>query len=245
MPPQSFSSNPDRTLNQLTNVEINDLTLATGDVIIYDAPSSRWKNGPEGSSGNSATIDVTETPTDATYYPTFVDSAGTTKTLRCNAGAPAWSVNPSTGEFLLLPTIKVGGAISNGRVAIGANAGATGSGLDSTCVGNNSGNINQGIGSCAFGLNAGESRQANGGVAIGANSAIDRQGRSSIAIGNLSANGLPQPDNQICINSSGLAFTGANPASCYINQLAQRDNGSGVGNVSYDPVSHELTYSGT
>jgi hypothetical protein len=245
MAPQSFSNNPDRTLNQLTNVEIDDLTLATGDVIIYDAPSSRWKNGPEGSTGNAGTINVTETDTDASYYPTFVDSAGNTKTLRCNAGTTPWSVNPNTGEFLLQPTIKVGGAVSNGRVAIGANAGQTGAGIDSTCCGNGAGNINVGIGSCSFGLNAGASRQANGALALGANSAVDRQGRSSIAIGNLSANGTPQPDNQICINSSGLAFTGPNPASCYINQLARRDNGSGNGNVSYDPVSKELTYSTT
>ena len=244
MPSSSFSSNPDRTLNQLTNVEIDNLTLATGDVIIYDAPSSRWKNAPEATSGSAATIDITETNTDASYYPTFVDAAGNAKTLRCNAGTTPWSVNPNTGEFLLIPTIKVGGDITNGRVAIGANAGTT-SGIDSTSVGHNAGNIDQGTNTCAYGVNAGEQRQASGGVAIGANSAVDRQGRSSIAIGNLSANPAPQPDNQICINSSGLAFIGANPQACYINQLARRDNGSGANNVSYDPVSHELTYSTT
>ena len=240
---KSFSTAPEFPVAGLTDVKLDQLTLATGDVLSYTSTDKLWKNLPNG--GSSVAIDITETNTDASYYPTFTDSAGTSKVLRCNAGTTPWSVNPNTGEFLLQPTIKVGGAISNGRVAIGANSGQTGAGIDSTCVGNGSGNINVGIGSCSFGLNAGASRQANGACAIGANSAVDRQGRSSIAIGNLSANGTPQPDNQICINSSGLAFTGANPASCYINQLARRDNGSGNGNVSYDPVSHELTYSTT
>ena len=55
MPPQSFSSNPDRTLNQLTNVAIDDLTLATGDVIFPSTASAltlekwtgrfKWKFG--------------------------------------------------------------------------------------------------------------------------------------------------------------------------------------------------------
>ena len=87
-------------------MELDALTLADDDVIKYDIADGLWKNAPDSASGgNAASIDVTETNTAAAYYPTFVDAAGTNKVLRCNAGTTPWSVNPNTGEFLLLPTM--------------------------------------------------------------------------------------------------------------------------------------------
>ena len=207
MPGQSFSDNPDRTLNQLTNVEIDDLTLATGDVIIYDATDSRWKNAPETAGGNAATVDITESDIDATYYPTFVDSAGTTKKLYCNAGTTPWSVNPNTGEFLLQPTIKVGGSVSNGRVAIGANAG-TSSAVDSTAVGHLAGGTGQSSGTVAVGYLSGQTLQGRDSVAVGNNAGNSGQNRSCCAIG-LNAGSTGQMDNAVAVGAlAGQATQG-------------------------------------
>ena len=245
MSPLSFSQTPEPALGQILDVTLDPLTLADDDVIKYDITDKIWKNAPDGASGgNAATIDVTENNSDGLFYPTFVDSAGTTKTLNCNASTTPWSVNPNTGEFLVIPTIKVGGDIANGRVAIGANAGVN-SLQDTTNCGHSAGEADQQINACAFGLNAGNSRQQANACAFGPNSAVDRQGRSSVAVGNGAAGVGPQPDNQICLNASGIAFTGTNAQACYINPIARRDNGSGVGNLSYNTLTFEVTYSGT
>ena len=239
-----YSSPQPPSLGQIKNVAIDLNTLANDEVIKYDAISQLWKNGPDGASGgNAATIDVQDNTTDNPFKPTFISGvAGVNKTLNCSN--TNWTINPGTGEFLFLPTIKVGGSVSNGRVAVGANAGAN-AGLNTTALGNSAGQTDMGANAVAIGYNAGLGRQAAGAVAIGFNSANDRQGRGSIAIGNSAADGTPQPDNQVCINTSGIPFVGADPQACYINQLARRDTGLGAGLVSYDFSTHQLTYSGT
>ena len=240
-----YSDNGRANLGGLRNVLINQTTLADAEVIKYDAVSQLWKNAPDGASGgNAATIDVQDNTTDNPFKPTFISGvAGVNKTLNCSN--TNWTINPGTGEFLFLPTIKVGGAVSNGRTAVGANAGAVNAGLNTTAIGNSAGQTDMGANAVSIGYNAGLGRQAAGAVAIGFNSANDRQGRGSIAIGNSAADGTPQPDNQVCINTSGIPFTGADAQACYINQLARRDTGLGAGLVSYDFSTHQLTYSGT
>ena len=61
------------------------------------APS--WGTGGGGSTG---TINITDTPTSGTYYPTFVDSAGTSKILRADVSTTPMTYNPLTGTLTTL-----------------------------------------------------------------------------------------------------------------------------------------------
>tara|TARA_R110000822_G_scaffold116803_1_gene248629 strand:- start:2590 stop:3309 length:720 start_codon:yes stop_codon:yes gene_type:complete len=235
-----YSSRKALSVNGLTNATIAP-TPTDDDVLTYKSASNSWVNQAVGSA--ATTIDVVDNTIDASFKPTYIAGvAGTNKTLNCSN--TNWTINPGTGEFLFLPTIKVGGDVANGRVAVGANSG-TNSAQDTTSCGHNAGNVDQNLNACAFGLNAGLERQSANACAFGPNCAVDRQGRSSCAFGNGAAGVAPQPDNQICINASGIAFTGTQSQACYINPIARRDNGSGVGNMTYNPTTFEITYSGT
>jgi len=178
---KSFSTAPEFPVGGLTDVKLDQLTLTTGDVLSYTSSDKLWKNTPAGGGGNTF-IDITQTNTDANYYPTFTDSAGLNKVLRCDQTAPGWSANPNTGEFLLFPTMKVGGAIANGRVAIGADSG-TSSGIDATAVGHNAGGTGQSTGCVAVGVNAGQTLQGRDSLAVGNNAGNSGQNRGCIAIG--------------------------------------------------------------
>ena len=48
---------------------------------------------------NASTINITDTDTAGTYYLTFVDDSGNTKTLRCDKTLTPLSYNPNTGIF--------------------------------------------------------------------------------------------------------------------------------------------------
>ena len=148
----------------------------------------------------------------------------------------------------------------NGAVAVGVNAGQQLQGVNSIAIGNGTTSTSQGNTAVAIGLQAGAASQGLDAVAIGDTAGNDTQGAGAIAIGNgagavtqgansiaigNSAGILSQPINQICLNSSGASFAGALASATYINTLRQVDNGSGVGNVSYNAATKELTYSGT
>jgi hypothetical protein len=162
----------------------------TGQVLTSNgATAPTWETLP------AADPSVVETDTDATYYPVFVDGAGSGITLRADTTTTPISVNPNTGDFNVGSTLK----LTQSELAVGKNAGAatqgdfstaigygTGSntqGSYSTAIGFNSGNNLQG-GSCvAIGSRAGESRQVGAGVAIGFWSARRDQGSKAVAIG--------------------------------------------------------------
>lgn len=288
-----YSSPKPPSIGDLNNVNVDITTLATNDVIKFNELTNLWENAPDSASGGTANdILITDTNTDATFYPTFCDGAGLSQAIRCDQNPASWNINPNTGVFNFVNTLKLGEATSDGRVAVGANAGASGQGVETTAVGLNAGaedqqkwatalgtlageveqstqavavgyqagNGRQGIGAVAVGTGSGFSRQgkdcvAIGGsagnnqqgasaVAIGIGAGTSIQGRNSIAIGN-GAGSLSQPTAQICLNASGFPFTGVNAGACYINPIRRVDNGSGVGNLSYNALTFELTYSGT
>lgn len=288
-----YSSPQAPAIGGLKNVSIDISTLANEDVIKFNEATNLWENGPDNASGGVATkIVITDTNTDATFYPTFCDGAGVNQTIRCDQNPDEWSINPLTGAFNFVNTLKLGEATSDGRVAVGANAGLTlqdvetvaiglnagnskqqkwavavGSGAGETeqqttavaigrnagneqqssnavAVGNVSGFSKQSKGAVAVGNQSGNDRQGSSAVAIGNNAGLSKQGENSIAIGNNAATSI-QPTNQICLNASGLAFTGVQPSGFYVNPIRRSDNGSGVGNLTYEPLTFEITYSGT
>ena len=148
-------------------------------------------------------------------------------------------------------------------VAIGNLAGQTNQSPSNVAVGDSAGNLTQGEECVAIGHNAGSGNQSAGAgfaVAVGAQAGTDTQGPSATAIGYnagnrtqgsgstaIGANAAPtgQPVRQICINSGGLAFNGANANACYINSLAGIAHGIGVGVVFFNSTTKELSYSTT
>ena len=147
--------------------------------------------------GVSSTIAITDTNTSATYYPTFVDSAGSGKTLRADIGTTPFSINPNTSDLRFGTSLKLdasnsavsvgftAGTTSQGTntVAIGANAGQTTQGASSVAIGQNAGTTTQAINSVAIGLNAGNNTQSTQSVAIGCNAGQTTQGTNAVAIG--------------------------------------------------------------
>ena len=160
-------------------------------------------------SSNSTSIDITDTNTAGTYYPIFVDSAGSAKVLRADIGTTPFSINPNTGNFNVADTLKItqtnlsigktsGASQGSNSISIGAGAGAVqttncvaigalsgGSQTNSSvAVGFRAGGTSQGLYSIAVGLDAGTTQGVNS-IAIGQTAGQTTQGTESIAIGYL------------------------------------------------------------
>jgi hypothetical protein len=162
---------------------------------------------------------ITDTNTNATYYPTFVAGSGVQPLLADISTGPI-SLNPSNGNFNIVSTLKLtqselaiglgaGGTQGIGAVAIGLSAGQTNQGAASVAIGSNSGATNQGGGSFAIGSLAGFSNQGAGCIAIGASAGQTSQTAGGIAIGNSSGT-TAQGNGALAIGgSSGNANQGA------------------------------------
>jgi hypothetical protein len=64
-------------------------------------------NGSAYPPASVVSVDITDTNTAGTYYPTFVDSAGSGKVLRADIGTTPFSINPNTGNFNVADTLKI------------------------------------------------------------------------------------------------------------------------------------------
>ena len=141
---------------------------------------------------------ITETNTNAVFYPTFVSGTGAAQTLRADSTIGPFSINPSTGDFNIADTFK----ITQNAVALGKSAGLTGQNSGAVALGLNAGNLNQGANSIAIGKDAGvtnqgstggngiaigqfagQTNQPSGCIAIGFNSGNIGQGASNVAVG--------------------------------------------------------------
>jgi len=185
-------------------------------------------------STDAATVNITDTNTDDTYYPIFVDSAGTSKILRADVGTTPISVNPNTGDFTVVDTIKIdqnkvgigkdAGKTSQGdySVAIGTAAGLTSQGIASVAIGNEAGQTTQGIASVAIGLNAGNDSQGSNAIAVGNNAGKDNQGEYTTSIG-LNAGEIGQGEASVAIGSLA-GQTNQGTLSVAIGNWAARTN---------------------
>jgi hypothetical protein len=145
---------------------------------------------------------ITDTNTNATYYPTFVAGSGTQPLLADISTGPI-SLNPSNGNFNVVNTMKLtqsqlsvglnAGLSSQGAaaVAIGLAAGQSGQGGSSIAIGQSAGNDNQGANCIALGQSAGRQTARANCVAIGLSSGEFNQGQAggaSVAIGENAGN---------------------------------------------------------
>jgi len=100
-----------------------------------------WTNAP------ATNPTITDTNTNATYYPTFVAGSGTQPLLADISTGPI-SLNPSNGDFNVVDTLK----LTQTQVAVGKGAGQTSQG--SSCI--------------AIGYQAGQTSQPNNSIVLNA-----------------------------------------------------------------------------
>jgi len=172
---------------------------------------------------------ITDTNTNATYYPTFVAGSGTQPLLADISTGPI-SLNPSNGDFNVVNTMK----LTQSQLSVGLNAGLTSQGDFAVAVGTSAGLTSQGEGSVAVGLLAGSSSQGNssvaigqvagqtsqgaGSVAVGINAGTTSQGNGSVAVGNATGNNTQGASAVALGNSAGTTSQGTK--SVAIGELA-------------------------
>ena len=172
--------------------------------------------GPQGATGlqgvtgpsnpNATSVTITDTNNNATYYPVFVDSSGVSKTLFIDSITTPFSVNPNTGDFNVVDTLK----LTQNQVALGKNAGTTTQGANAVAIGFRAGNATQSINAVAIGNDAGNATQGNSGVAIGHQAGNSGQLANAVAIGD-GAGYTTQGTNAVAIgNDAGYATQATN-----------------------------------
>ena len=181
--------------------------------------------------------DVADNNTNAVFYPTFVDGAGASKPVYADTTTLPISVNPSTGDFNVVDTLK----ITQTQVAVGKNAGETSQGVNAVACGRQAGQTSQGIGAVACGYLAGSDAQGVNAVACGNQAGQTSQGAGSVACGYL-AGRTNQHANSIVINGTGLALNTLGTSRFIVKPI--RDFGVETGFVAlfYNPTTGELAY---
>jgi hypothetical protein len=124
-------------------------------------------------------------------------------------------------------------------IAIGNEAGKTTQGLQTVSLGDHAGTINQGNYGITIGTYAGFDNQKFDGIAIGRSSGQINQGLYSIAIGR-EAGYSNQPDNNICLNASGLTLNPANDG-LYIRPINTTNDVSALKTLYYNTSTYEIT----
>jgi hypothetical protein len=144
-------------------------------------------------------INITDTNTNATYYPTFVAGSGT-QSLLADISTSAISFNVSNGDFNVVDTLK----LTQTSVALGKSAGLTPQGANAVAVGVNAGQTTQGANSIAIGLNAGVNSQAAGSICLNA---------SGVALNPAQAGFFVNPIRQVPNAGVGTNILYFNPAT--------------------------------
>lgn len=127
---------------------------------------------------------ITDTNTNATFYPTFVAGSGT-QPLLADIATGAISLNPSNGNFNVVDTLK----LTQSQLSVGKEAGQTSQGNSSVAVGFRAGQNTQGSSAVAIGANAGITSQSTTAVAVGGSAGATNQGQGAVAIGVNAGNG--------------------------------------------------------
>ena len=186
-------------------------------------PTTAWVQSAITDTAGS--VNITDTNTSATYYPTFVDGSGTGKILRADIGTTPFSLNPNTGDFNLADTLKItqsqlalgktaGLTQGSGSVAVGVNAGVT-QASNAVAIGNESQRFGGSAGnSVAIGFRAGETQLANS-VAVGVN-AGKIQSANAVAIGNGSQS-ISGGDSSVAIGANSGKTQLANSVAIGVN----------------------------
>ena len=193
-----------------------NITLAYDDfngTLTIDAASSTPTN-----------IDITPSNSNATYYPVSVDGAGSAKTLFADTSTTPISVNPSSGDFNVVDTIKIDTTKNN--ISIGKSAGET------ELIGTRDYSV-------AIGFQAGQTNQQGSCVAIGNQAGEINQGNYCVAIGN-NAGFTGQHANTIVLNASGVALNTLGTDRFIVKPVRDIGADSGFFALYYNPVTGEI-----
>lgn len=188
-----------------------------------------WTNAP------STNPTITDTNTNATYYPTFVAGSGTQPLLADISTGPI-SLNPSNGNFNVVDTLK----LTQTEIAVGKNAGITAQGGGAVAIGVGAGNFTQNVNAVAVGVGAGQNNQSGGGVAIGSLAGQTTQGTNSVAIGSSAGNNLQNVTAVAIGSSAGQSSQGSNTVA--IGNTAG-NNTQGTGAVAIGLQAGQTTQS--
>lgn len=163
-------------------------------------------------------LNITDTNTNATYYPTFVAGSGPQALLADIATGP-FSINPNNGNINLADTIKInqtqvslgkgsGLGTNTGTVAIGQAAGPS-QNIDAIAIGRGAGGGTQGVDSVAIGRVAGGAGQSTGCVSIGLAAGQTSQGANAVAVGGSAGQNVGQGPNCVAVGySAGRGLAG-------------------------------------
>ena len=225
------------------NNTTNTLTATNFTGLASNATNSSFSNNILTTEDNSSTL----------CYPIFVKSSGSgQKNAFIDSSAGPFTIIPSTGEMKLGTTVKIEGSGGNQKIALGVNAGSTGTGSNTIGIGLTAGQLLQNNNGIAIGNAAGNNGQKGGAVAIGTSAGLTTQGTNSIAIGN-TAGTTTQGDVSIAIgqnagqwsqggsavaigNSAGVGTTGSGQGSSAVaignstGQFTQGNNAIAIGN---------------
>ena len=120
----------------------------------------------------------------------------------------------------------------DGNIAIGYEAGNTGSADGAIAIGTSAGAFNQGSYAVAIGSFCGQTNQKPYAVAVGLNAGGFNQGTYAIAIGAF-AGETNQPANSIVINGSGVSLN-ANAAGFFVSSVQTKTLSASAPTMTYD-----------
>ena len=192
--------------------------------------------GPIGPTGPSGPAFITDSNTNATFFPVFVAGAGTQPLLADITTTPI-SLNPSNGNFNVVDTMK----ITQDAVAIGKFAGQTNQGAQSVAIGIVAGNANQRANAVAIGNAAGSGNQEENAVAIGISAGQVTQRTNAVAIGNLAGTTNQQQGAVAIGNGAGSNLQGTSAVAIGQNAGIHQDSGAVAigGNAGQGTVSRQ------
>jgi len=220
---------------------------------ILNLGTLNFSNGTNQITAYDNTITITETDTDASFFIVFTSGSGLQLDLRTDTLTNPISVNPSTGDFNVVDTLKItqtqvalgkkAGRNSQGNnaVACGNQAGQTSQGNNAVACGIQAGEASQGTNAVACGNQAGQTSQGNNAVACGFQAGEASQGTNAIACGYL-AGQTNQHANSIVINGTGSALNTLGTSRFIVKPIRDFGVEDGFLALFYNPTTGELAY---
>ena len=204
---------------------------------ILNLGTLNFSNGTNQITAYDNTITITETDTDASFFIVFTSGSGLQLDLRTDTLTNPISVNPSTGDFNVVDTLK----ITQTQVAFGKKAGRNSQGNNAVACGIQAGEASQGTNAVACGNQAGQTSQGNNAVACGFQAGEASQGTNAIACGYL-AGQTNQHANSIVINGTGSALNTLGTSRFIVKPIRDFGVEDGFLALFYNPTTGELAY---
>ena len=204
---------------------------------ILNLGTLNFSNGTNQITAYDNTITITETDTDASFFIVFTSGSGLQLDLRTDTLTNPISVNPSTGDFNVVDTLK----ITQTQVALGKKAGRNSQGNNAVACGIQAGEASQGTNAVACGNQAGQTSQGNNAVACGFQAGEASQGTNAIACGYL-AGQTNQHANSIVINGTGSALNTLGTSRFIVKPIRDFGVEDGFLALFYNPTTGELAY---